>query len=80
MNKLIDIISVFPNGNVVVFDHQGQQLPQYQGDIFTAAIKIARDPDSTYTPRFEGDCKLFCEMLLKATSMWKLGFRWEGFE
>ncbi len=43
----VKTVYLFANGNVAVFDQNGQQIPKLQGSIFKVMNKIANEADET---------------------------------
>jgi len=44
-NKQIRTVLKFPDGSVLVFDTQGEQMPQYQGPYKHVRRKVLEDAD-----------------------------------
>ena len=47
---------IFPNGNMIVFDGDGQQVPEYQGTVYPNLVRLQSDyPNVVVRPaRWDG--------------------------
>jgi hypothetical protein len=72
-------LAIFDNGNVMVFDMEGKQIPELQGDMFEAAVKCSK----YLLPSIHRESShqaLFVSMFARAKEMRGIGFQFNWAE
>lgn len=70
-------VFAFPNGNVAVCDHKGEQMPEFQRDIFLSSIKLSKYDLIAGNVDVNSKDDLFWEMWQRAKEMREIGFNFD---